>query len=302
MACRPTRPRVAHTVPWVGLVMVLLGAKGGAPAVGQQPPRTEVVEEEVHPDPGWELRRLSGERFTLGSLRGRPVFVNMWASWCPPCVAELASIDGLARAVGDGVEVLLVSPEDQSSVRSFLGAQELEVEPVLEETLAPETLGLEALPHTVILGPDGRLVLRHRGAADWNTPEVERLLRSLIVEQQPEPRMSLVTPGDEREGWTLALEVPAGWRMYAPRGEVPALGLPLTARWATSSGSKEVALAGPEPTEVVTEVGRTEVHRGNIDFRVGPAPPAAQALEVTWALCRDDRCVPGRTRLDLPVR
>lgn len=66
-------------------------------------------------------------------------------------------------------------------MRAFLRRNELGVEPVLELTLAPDALGAVALPHTVVLDADGRVVLRHRGAADWNTSEVTALLEHLAA-------------------------------------------------------------------------------------------------------------------------
>ncbi|MEQ9569712.1 MAG: TlpA disulfide reductase family protein, partial [Longimicrobiales bacterium] len=162
---------------------------GAGALPGQEPDGAPGAVDDVRPDPGWTVQTLAGETFTLGEFRGRPVFVNLWATWCPPCVAELASIDRLAAAVGDDVAFLLVSPEDEAPVRAFLRRRPLAVEPVLERTLAPEALGAEALPHTVILDASGRIVLKHRGAAAWDTPEVEALLRSLVPprDRRPEP-------------------------------------------------------------------------------------------------------------------
>jgi thiol-disulfide isomerase/thioredoxin len=135
------------------------------------------------PDPAWTLRRLDGTAFTLGELRGRPVFVNLWATWCPPCVEELASIDRLAREVGEeAVHFVLASPEDAARVRAFAELNDHDLPLVVEETLAPEAFGELVLPTTVILDSEGRMVLRHRGAAEWDTPEVQALLRTLAGE------------------------------------------------------------------------------------------------------------------------
>lgn len=137
----------------------------------------------VTPDPDWTLRRLDGSTFTLGDLRGRPVFVNLWATWCPPCVEELPAIDRLARAVAEtGVHFLLVSPEEGDRVRRFSERLALELSPVLEETLAPRAFGEMALPTTAILDARGRMVLLHRGAAAWDDPEIVALLRELAGE------------------------------------------------------------------------------------------------------------------------
>lgn len=132
------------------------------------------------PDPGWTLRRLDGTTFTLGELRGRPVFVNFWATWCAPCVAELASIEALAAELDDTeVAFVLVSAEDAGVVREFSHRYAPGFPLVLEETLAPEGFGSLVLPTTAILDESGRMVLLYRGAEDWARPGVEVLLRRL---------------------------------------------------------------------------------------------------------------------------
>ncbi len=135
------------------------------------------------PDPDWRLRTLAGEEIALGDTRGAPVLVNLWATWCPPCVQELASIDRLAERVADaGVQFLLVTPEDEGPVREFLARRPLGVPVYLEGTLAPEALGAIVLPTTFVLDAQGVIRLHHRGAAEWDTAEVEEFLRALSAE------------------------------------------------------------------------------------------------------------------------
>ena len=167
-----------RALAWLPFMPLLLSPSACAPP---SPPPTLVPSEDIRPDPEWTLRTLDGTTFTLGELRGRPVFVNLWATWCPPCIAELGSIEGLAASLGDSVAFVLASPENADVVRAFVREHGLRIDPVLEETLAPESFGMSALPHTVVLDADGRMVLSHRGAADWDTPEVRELLRGLAA-------------------------------------------------------------------------------------------------------------------------
>lgn len=136
----------------------------------------------VVPSPDWTLRRLDGTLVTLGELRGQPVFVNFWATWCAPCVEEMASIRRLAEsmvAANVAVEFLLVSSERERVVRAFVDRYDIAPSPVLEETLAPEAFGELVLPTTAVLDPEGRMVFWHRGATDWAQPEVVALLTEL---------------------------------------------------------------------------------------------------------------------------
>ncbi len=129
----------------------------------------------------WTIRTLDGALVPFDAFRGRVVFLNVWASWCPPCVAELASIGRLRDALaGSDVAFVLVSPENPAPVRRFLSAYGYGGLPVyLERDPIPEAYGLKALPTTYILDRNGAIVLRHRGAADWDRPEVRAFLRSL---------------------------------------------------------------------------------------------------------------------------
>lgn len=296
--------RGAGRVAWLAVWAAGALTAATGPAVGQQEGGGG---DAVRPDPGWELRTLRGEPFRLGDLRGRPVFVNLWATWCPPCVAELASIDRLAAELGDAVTFLLVSPEEEEVVRDFARRQDLGVEPVLEGTMAPEDLGLEALPHTVILDASGALVLQHRGAADWSTPEVRDLLRGLAAAGGSatgavEPTLALDRPAHADGPWRLEIGVPSGWSLYAPPSPLVELGLPLTASWLAGARRTAALLAGPAPIAETGAAGPTEVYRGRVEMRVAAPAGRVDALEVRWALCRADRCVPGTTVVAAPSR
>ena len=128
----------------------------------------------------WTLRGLDGETFELERYLGRPLVLNMWATWCTPCVAELGSLDRLAESlVGSGVEFLIVSPESADRVRSFLRRHSYALPAAVEDQRMPASFGLRALPTTYVLDREGRVVLAYRGAADWDRDAVRRFLIAL---------------------------------------------------------------------------------------------------------------------------
>lgn len=131
-------------------------------------------------DYGWTLRTLAGEPIELEALRGRVLFINMWASWCAPCVAEMAGIERLKDSLaGSGVEFLLVSPEDPAPVERFLKRYGYDLPIFLEVDKMPEAYDLRALPTTYVVDRAGNIVLRHRGATDWDRDVVRAFLLSL---------------------------------------------------------------------------------------------------------------------------
>lgn len=109
------------------------------------------------------------------------MFLNLWATWCAPCVAELASIERLlASPAAAGVEFLLITHEEPERVREFLRRHSYRLPVYVERVPMPEAFGLRALPTTFIVTAAGDVVVRHRGAARWDQPAVEALLRHLV--------------------------------------------------------------------------------------------------------------------------
>ncbi len=157
-------------------LLVLMAA--GAPASAAQ----DTLEVVGLADYDWALETLDGRGVSLAEYRGEVLVINAWATWCAPCVAELASFDRLRRGfeADTGVRFLFISPEDPEPVRAFLrryGYRDLPV--LVEDERMPDAWGLEALPTTWVVDRQGRIVLRHRGAADWDTEPVRRFLRYL---------------------------------------------------------------------------------------------------------------------------
>lgn len=127
----------------------------------------------------WRLEELGGKRTSLEAFRGKVLFINMWATWCGPCVQELAGIQALTESIEEEtseVAFLLVSPERPEVVERFLRVHGYDLPVYLEIQEMPPAFGLEALPTTWIVDSMGRIVLKHRGVADWNQPEVRELL------------------------------------------------------------------------------------------------------------------------------
>lgn len=128
----------------------------------------------------WRLSTLAGEEVSLARFRGQVVFINYWATWCKPCVAELASIQRLQQALaGERIVFLLVSPERPGTVARFLRRHRYTLPAYRELQRPPPAFGFRALPTTWVLDAQGRLVLTHRGAARWDSPRTVDALRHL---------------------------------------------------------------------------------------------------------------------------
>ena len=130
--------------------------------------------------PDAEVITADGSKGRLNAFAGKPVLINLWATWCAPCVEELPTIDALAAEVGDRAHVVTLSQdigEDQAPVKAFLAARNLSHVTVWHDPM--NAVGIAyggALPTTLIYGADGKEVARVSGPLDWQGSEARALL------------------------------------------------------------------------------------------------------------------------------
>jgi peroxiredoxin len=134
--------------------------------------------------PDFRLPSLAGVEVDLLSHRGKLVVVNFWATWCPPCVAEMPSLERLHRALGkEGIQVLGVSAdEDEAALRRFVADHGLTF-PILRDPGGREAAGAyrtTGYPETFVIDPAGRIKEHHVGPAEWDTPAAFAHLRRLL--------------------------------------------------------------------------------------------------------------------------
>lgn len=132
------------------------------------------------PVPLVELRRLDGTTVQLQALAGKPLVINLWASWCPPCRREMPAMQDAQRLHPGVIFVFANQGEDAATIQAFLAEQRLELDNVLidrERALGSRT-GSFAMPTTLFYGADGRLFLRHVGEID--RAGLDKRIRMLI--------------------------------------------------------------------------------------------------------------------------
>lgn len=127
----------------------------------------------------WELKTLSGKDFNFADTKDKVVFINIWATWCPPCRKELPSLQKLYDKTKDRVKFLFVSDEKVSEVADFLNKTSYSLPVFISPEDFPSLLSVDSYPTTFILARDGHIVLRQEGEMDWNTPDVIEFLEQL---------------------------------------------------------------------------------------------------------------------------
>lgn len=125
--------------------------------------------------PAWTLRDLSGKFVKSDEFKGKVVIVDFWATWCPPCRAEIPGFVGLYKRYGDkGLVIVGVSLDQQGAavVKSFVEKFGVNYPIVMGDAKIAEAFGgVEALPTTFVIDRQGRVVRTHVGFADAETFE-----------------------------------------------------------------------------------------------------------------------------------
>lgn len=132
------------------------------------------------PLPALNLPDLDGQPHPLGAYRGRRVLINLWASWCLPCLKEMPALDQAQHKFGEkGVIVLGIAMDEPTHVRAFLAAHPVNYPILIGHTHSPSTslkLGnvTQTLPYSLLIDEDGRILAAHSGPMD--TAQLEQWL------------------------------------------------------------------------------------------------------------------------------
>ncbi|MBV8774988.1 MAG: TlpA family protein disulfide reductase [Deltaproteobacteria bacterium] len=134
------------------------------------------------------LKDLNGAPISLASLRGKVVFLNIWATWCAPCREEMPSIESLYNAFKANKDfvVLAVSQDtDGKLVPPFVQQNHLQFRVLLDpRNEVGERYEVSGIPETFIIGRDGRIVAHHVGPYDWANADIREALQELIKSKQ----------------------------------------------------------------------------------------------------------------------
>lgn len=145
-----------------GLCLVALSAcnSGRPPRIGETAPDFTVTD--------------SQRTVSLSQFRGKPVVLNFWASWCPPCVEEMPSLVQLQKTLGKKVTIVAVSEDaDDGAYKQFVRDHNVDLLTVRDPKETANVLyGTFKFPETYVIDKDGKIVRKFIGATDWTAPDL----------------------------------------------------------------------------------------------------------------------------------
>jgi thiol-disulfide isomerase/thioredoxin len=182
--------------PWVSAIVLILilrytGALAGLSGLTQtamiksglmsaNPDDASLVKEMF--DYGFSIKTLDGKTVDMSEFKGKTIFLNMWATWCGPCRAEMPSIQSLYEKVNtDSIAFIILSLDEEDQplkVKKYIESKKFSFPVYIAGKLTPQTT-INTIPTTFIVGPDGKIAHKGVGMADYDTKSFRKFLTKL---------------------------------------------------------------------------------------------------------------------------
>ena len=179
--------RWSRALAWL-LPLVLAGAGPAEEDRSDMPERARLGEfipaSPPLPAPAISFVDLAGNAVSLSEFAGKIVLVNLWATWCEPCLREMPSLERMQARLGDEITVIALSEDRGGSkaVEPFIGKLGLKsVKTYLDpKSTAQQAFKIQGLPTSLLIDREGRVLGRVEGAAEWDAPKLLGVLKSFL--------------------------------------------------------------------------------------------------------------------------
>lgn len=150
-----------------------------------QPENTTTTKQNF--DYNFSVKDLDGKKLDMKDLKGKVIFLNLWATWCGPCRVEMPSIQSLYNDVDkDRVAFVMLSLDQENQrkkIVQFIDDKDYTFPVYQPASPLPKLLRVNTIPTTFIIGPDGKVVSKKTGMANYDTEEMRGFLREIAVER-----------------------------------------------------------------------------------------------------------------------
>ncbi|MNK13347.1 Thiol-disulfide oxidoreductase ResA [compost metagenome] len=154
----------------------------GLMQVGLFNPDVKTEKNLSNPAPDLKFKDQTGKVVTLNELKGKIVFLNFWATWCPPCLAEMPSINKLYEKHKDNKDVVFILLDADSNfekANGYMNARKYTMPVYQMASNVPEQIFAGSLPTTIVFDKQGRLSFKHEGAANYNSNKFVEFIEKL---------------------------------------------------------------------------------------------------------------------------
>ncbi|MEP1032821.1 TlpA disulfide reductase family protein [Ekhidna sp.] len=143
-----------------------------------------LVDEERKASYDFAIQDFDGTSIQFSEFEGEVVFLNFWATWCPPCIAEMPDIHELYQNQKRNVKFVMISLDrDETKARQFIKRKEFEFPVYFLRSSLPNTYDTHAIPTTYVLNQEGIIKVENHGMAKYNTDSFNSLLNELTKSQ-----------------------------------------------------------------------------------------------------------------------
>jgi len=124
-----------------------------------------------------------GEKIALRNIRNKVLFINMWATWCPPCKKEMPSLNRLYGKLKDDPNIIFIMMDVDGKLKQstdYIQKKGFDLPNYIVEGDIPEEFATNSIPTTIILDKSGNMVTKHMGAVDFDHPEMLPFIQKLL--------------------------------------------------------------------------------------------------------------------------
>jgi len=126
------------------------------------------------------LEDMNGNTVQLADYSKETIFLCFWATWCPPCRAEMPSVQKLYDKYGKKIKIFLITNEERTKVENYLNEFGYDLPVYFQKSATSGVLDVSSLPTSFLISNSGQIIVHKRGAANWNSRQFRKQLDSIL--------------------------------------------------------------------------------------------------------------------------